>query len=321
MKRFRPYRVNAHIRDQYADVRLGAKNLIYPYFLVEGEGQMQEIKTLPGVYRYSVDTLLVDLRSLINLGIDKVLLFGVVENDLKDESGSEGYNPNSLVCRAVRAIRANFPEIIIYTDVCLCEYTSHGHCGLLKNQDVDNDSTLPLLAKIAVTHAQAGAHFVAPSAMMDGQVQAIKNALVETNLDTQIMAYSAKYASGYYGPFRDAAASAPSFGDRKTYQMDYRNSTQALLEIEADIEEGASVVMVKPAQLYLDVILNARQKFPKATIAAYQVSGEYSLLKMGAKMGLIDEEKGFAEALSAIRRAGADLIITYYAKEYIKRSL
>lgn len=321
MKRFRPYRADAQIRDKFADVQINGHNLIYPYFVVEGEGQKQEIKTLPGVYRYSVDILLEDLKTLSPLGINKVLLFGVVEEKVKDEIGSEAYNPDSLICRTVKAIRKNFPEIIVFTDVCLCEYTSHGHCGLLKNQDVDNDSTLPLLAKSAVAHAKAGAHYVSPSAMMDGQVEAIKYALDKEGLDAKIMAYSAKYASGYYGPFRDAAASAPSFGDRKTYQMDFRNSTQSIPEIEADLEEGASVVMVKPAQLYLDVIFNARQKFPTATIAAYQVSGEYSLLKIGAKEGLINEERGFAEALTAIRRAGADLIITYYAKEYIKRIL
>ncbi len=321
MRRFRPYREDAIVRDNNADVKIEAQNLIYPYFVVEGDKQKQEISTLPGVYRYSIDSLLEDLKSLESLQINKILLFGVVGNELKDENGTEAYNPDSLVCRALKAIRKQFPELIVFTDVCLCEYTSHGHCGLLKKDAIDNDTTLPLLAKTALAHARAGAHYVAPSAMMDGQVGAIRDALQQAGLDTKIMAYSAKYASGFYGPFRDAAASAPTFGDRKTYQMDFRNSTQSMLEIEADLEEGASIVMVKPAQLYLDVITNARQKFPKAIIAAYQVSGEYSLLKFGAKQGIIDEEKGFIEALTAIRRAGADLIITYYAKEYIKRSL
>ena len=319
--RFRPYRIDAATRDKYADIHVSVQDFIYPYFIVEGENEVQPIKTLKGISRFSIDSLLVDLQETIALGIDKILLFGVITNNLKDELGSEGYNPDSLVCRAVRAIKDQYPQLTVITDVCLCEYTSHGHCGLLKGQEIDNDSTLPLLAKIALVHAQAGSDFVAPSAMMDGQIQALKTILKEHNLPTKILAYSAKYSSNFYGPFRDAAGSAPSFGDRKTYQMDYRTFYQGIDEIQADVEEGTDWVMVKPAQSYLDIIQRASVAFPKVPLAAYQVSGEYALLKNGAEAGLINEEQGFLESLTAIKRAGANYIITYYAKDFVRKGL
>lgn len=319
--RFRPFRLDVATREKYADIRVSVSDFIYPYFIVDGEDEVQPIKTLKGISRFSIDELLIDLEETIAMGIDKILLFGVITDDLKDEVGTAGYDPDSLVCRAVRAIKKQYPQLVVFTDVCLCEYTSHGHCGLLKGQTVDNDSTLPLLAQIALVHAQAGADFVAPSAMMDGQIQVLKAILKEHNLDTKVLAYSAKYSSNFYGPFRDAAGSAPSFGDRKTYQMDYRTSRQGIEEIQADIEEGADWVMVKPAQSYLDIIQRASAAFPKVPLAAYQVSGEYALLKNGAEAGLINEEQGFLESLTAIKRAGANYIITYYAKDFVRKGL
>ncbi len=319
--RFRQFRLDAATREKYADIRVSVSDFIYPYFIVEGENEIQPIKTLKGISRFSIDQLLVDLQETIALGIDKILLFGVITDDLKNELGTAGYDPDSLVCRAVRAIKKQYPQLLVFTDVCLCEYTSHGHCGLLKGQEIDNDSTLPLLARIALVHAQAGADFVAPSAMMDGQIQALKAILKAHNLDTKVLAYSAKYSSNFYGPFRDAAGSAPSFGDRKTYQMDYRTSRQGIEEIQADIEEGADWVMVKPAQAYLDIIQRASEAFPEVPLAAYQVSGEYALLKNGAEAGLINEEQGFLESLTAIKRAGANYIITYYAKDFVRKGL
>src|ERR1035437_7610644 len=228
MKRFRPFRLDAATRDVYADVKLSVKDFIYPYFIVDGKNEIQPIHSLKGISRFSPDELVKDLEETVSLGIDKILLFGVIEQDLKDEVGTIGYDKDSLVCRTIRLIKQHYPKLIIFTDVCLCEYTSHGHCGLLHGETVDNDSTLPLLAQMALVHAQAGADFVAPSAMMDGQVQAIKEKLKEYHQTAKVLAYSAKYSSAFYGPFRDAAGSAPSFGDRKTYQMDYRTKNQGL---------------------------------------------------------------------------------------------
>lgn len=322
MKRFREYRKTQEIRDQHADVpQLVASDFIYPYFVVDGESIKQEISSMKGVYRFSIDQVLIDIQELESLGINKILLFGVIEDKYKDEYGSAGYSADNLVSRCIKAIKKQYPKILVFTDVCLCEYTSHGHCGLLRNKDVDNDSTLPLLAEMAYQHAIAGADFVAPSSMMDGQVEVIKGRLTKENLDTQILAYSAKYASAFYGPFRDAADSAPSFGDRKTYQMDYRTKAQGLDEIESDIEEGANWIMVKPAMSYLDILYQASQKFPNHKLVAYQVSGEYSMLKNGATQGYFDEGRIFLESLTAIKRAGADYIISYYAKDFIKNKL
>lgn len=321
MKRFREYRKDQATRDKYADVALDVKDFIYPYFVVEGEGVKEEINTMPGVFRFSIDTLVKDVKECYALGIDKVLLFGVIEDSLKDERGSLAYAEDALVCRAVRAIKAAQPEVCVITDVCLCEYTSHGHCGLLHNHDVENDSTLPSLAEMAYVHAKAGADFVAPSAMMDGQIEALDKRLREAGLrdKCKILAYSAKYASAFYGPFRDAADSTPSFGDRKTYQMDYRTHDQGLEEIAADIEEGADWTMVKPAMPYLDMIARGVERFPQIPMVAYQVSGEYSMLKAAAKLGYLDEQRVVYESLIAIKRAGAQYIISYYAKEYMQR--
>ena len=321
MKRFREYRKDQATRDKYADVALDVKDFIYPYFVVEGEGVKEEINTMPGVFRFSIDTLVKDVKECYALGIDKVLLFGVIEDSLKDERGSLAYAEDALVCRAVRAIKAAQPEVCVITDVCLCEYTSHGHCGLLHNHDVENDSTLPLLAEMAYVHAKAGADFVAPSAMMDGQIEALDKRLREAGLrdKCKILAYSAKYASAFYGPFRDAADSTPSFGDRKTYQMDYRTHDQGLEEIAADIEEGADWTMVKPAMPYLDMIARGVERFPQIPMVAYQVSGEYSMLKAAANLGYLDEQRVVYESLIAIKRAGAQYIISYYAKEYMQR--
>ena len=333
MKRFRTYRKNQNTRDKYADVSLSAQDFIYPYFVVEGKGVVEPIATMPGINRYSIDTLVKDVQEISALGIDKVLLFGVVSDDVKDERGTAAYAEDSLIVRAVRAIKQTLPQTIVFTDECLCEYTSHGHCGLLTERreaaveggviqkiiDVDNDSTLPLLAEMAYQHAKAGADFVAPSAMMDGQVEAIKRRLHEGGLDvkTKVLAYSAKYASAFYGPFRDAADSAPSFGDRKTYQMDFRTHDQGLEEIQADLEEGADWTMVKPALPYLEVIARAVERFPHTPMVAYQVSGEYSMIKAAAQAGFLDEQRIVYESLIAIKRAGAKYIITYYAKEYL----
>ena len=321
MKRFRTYRSSQEVRDKYADVSVNVKDFIYPYFVVEGEGVKEEIATMPGICRFSIDTLVEDVKEVYALGIDKVLLFGIIDDNQKDERGSLAYAEDALVCRAVKAIKAALPEVCVITDVCLCEYTSHGHCGLLCDHDVDNDSTLPLLAEMAYVHAKAGADFVAPSAMMDGQIEALDKRLREAGLrdKCKILAYSAKYASAFYGPFRDAADSAPAFGDRKTYQMDYRTHDQGLEEIAADIEEGADWTMVKPAMPYLDMIARGVERFPQTPMVAYQVSGEYSMLKAAAKLGYLDEQRVVFESLIAIKRAGAQYIISYYAKEYMQR--
>lgn len=321
MKRFRVYRVDQATRDKYADVTVGADDFIYPYFVVEGTGICQEIDSMPGICRFSIDKLVEDVKECYALGINKVLLFGVVEQSQKDERGSLAYSEDALVCRAVKAIKVAVPQVCVITDVCLCEYTSHGHCGLLVNNDVDNDSTLPLLAEMAYVHAKAGADFVAPSAMMDGQIEALDKKLKAEGLRDRckILAYSAKYASAFYGPFRDAADSAPSFGDRKAYQMDFRTKDQGLQEIEADIEEGADWTMVKPAMPYLDVIARGVAKFSQVPMVAYQVSGEYSMLKAAAQKGWLDEKRVVFESLIAIKRAGAKYIISYYAKEYLQK--
>jgi porphobilinogen synthase len=298
-----------------------AEDFIYPYFVAEGTGVREEIGTMKDIYRLSIDELLKDLADTLALGINKILLFGVIPEEEKDERGSAAYKPDNIISEAVRAIKAQFPQTVVFTDICLCEYTSHGHCGLLCNCDVDNDSTLPLLAEMAYQHAVAGADFVAPSALMDGQIEAIRQRFDREGLSTKILAYSAKYASAFYGPFRDAAGSAPSFGDRKSYQMDYRTREQGLEEIAADIEEGTDWIMVKPAMPYLDMLYRASQRFPEYPLVAYQVSGEYSMLLNGARQGFFDEHRIFAESLNAIRRAGAKYIISYYAKKYVEAGL
>lgn len=321
MKRFRQYRTTQAVRDKYADVSVHKENLIYPYFVTEGEGVRHEISSMPGVYHFSIDTLLADIEELQELGLNKVLLFGVIPPEQKNERGSAAYSDDNLIGRAVRAIKNHYPQIVVFTDVCLCEYTSHGHCGLLHDHDVDNDSTLPLLAEEAYQHAVAGADFVAPSSMMDGQVEAIRKRLDQAGLKTKILAYAAKYASAFYGPFRDAAESAPSFGDRRSYQMDFRTHDQGLGEIEADVEEGADWIMVKPGMAYLDMLYRAHERFPEYPLVSYQVSGEYSMLKNGAAQGYFDESRIFFESLIAFKRAGANYIITYYAKDFVRKGL
>jgi len=301
------------LRGFVRETRLSRGSLIYPLFVCPGAQVKSEIKSMPGNYRWSVDLLVEECRSAADLGIPAVILFGIPEK--KDEVGSGAYDPDGIVQRAVRAVKKALPDLIVICDVCLDEYTSHGHCGLIKDGEIDNDSTLPLLARTALTQVEAGADMIAPSDMMDGRVGAIRRELdAQGHTQVPILAYAAKYASAFYGPFREAADSAPKFGDRKSYQMDPANQREALREIALDLEEGADIVMVKPALPYLDIIALARREFD-APIAAYQVSGEFSLIEAAARMDWIDRERTILEALTSIRRAGADIILTYYAKE------
>ena len=298
------------------EARLSVDDLIYPLFVKAGKNEPVAIPSMPGIYQYSPDTLIPELKEVESLGIPAVLLFGLPER--KDELGSEAYSSDGIVQQTVRAIKKSFPELVIITDICLCAYTSHGHCGILKEGVVANDETLASLQNIAVSHAAAGADMVAPSDMMDGRVAAIRQALDSAGcIHTPIMSYAAKFASHFYGPFREAADCAPQSGDRRSYQMDPANSDEALREIELDIEEGADIVMVKPALAYLDIIYRAKQQFGHP-LAAFNVSGEYSLVKAGAKQGMIEERGTVMEILQSIKRAGADLIITYFAKEAAK---
>lgn len=314
--RLRRLRNSALIRDLVSETRLSADNFIMPYFVTEGKNKKQPIKSMPGIYRLSLDNLIRDIRETKSLGIKAVLLFGVAIR--KDACGTGAYLRDGVVQKAIKAIKKNITDLIVMTDVCLCGYTTHGHCGILNAKSepiVDNDRTLKILAKVALSHAEAGADLVAPSAMMDGQVKTIRETLDKHGLEeTGILAYSAKHASNFYGPFREALDSRPQFGDRRSYQMDFRNSNEALREIEQDINEGADIVMVKPALSYLDIIRRAKQDF-NIPLAAYNVSGEYSLVKLGSAKGLFDEKGIVLEILTSIKRAGADLIITYHAKE------
>jgi porphobilinogen synthase len=295
---------------------LSVDDLIVPLFIVPGEGVRNPVKSMPGVFQLSVDEIVKESMEIHGLGIPAIILFGVPDDEDKDPEGSEGCNPQGLVPQAIRAIKKAAPELLVWADVCLCEYTSHGHCGLLtESGEVENDTTLDLLAQAALVYAQAGADAVAPSDMMDGRVWAIRETLDEAGyLDTPIVAYAAKYASAFYGPFRDAAQSAPAFGDRKAYQMDPANVEEALREVELDIEEGADVVMVKPAGAYLDVVQRVKETFGLPT-AAYQVSGEYALIKAAGEKGWIDEKRVAMESLLSIKRAGADMILTYFGKD------
>ncbi len=308
----RRLRLNPAMRDLVRETRLHVKELIYPLFIVEGSGIREEIPSMPGQYHYSVDMLAREIEEITRLGIGGVLLFGLPQE--KDSVGSQAYCATGVVQNAVREIKRLAPQLLVITDLCMCEYTDHGHCGILDPDGyVNNDKTLEYLAKIAVSQAQAGADIVAPSDMMDGRVGAIRQALDENGFEkVAIMAYSAKYASNYYGPFRQAAASAPSFGDRKTYQMDYGNIREALRECEADIQEGADMIMVKPALCYLDVVSQVRQHFSQP-LAVYSVSGEYSMLTNAVRQGILGEDVIW-ESVLAMKRAGADIIITYFAK-------
>ena len=312
----RRLRTSAVLRSMVRETRISADSLVYPFFVVEGENVKEEIKTMPGQYRWSIDRLPELFDKLKEAGISSVLIFGIPEH--KDECGSQAYDENGITQRAIRHIKEKAPELVVIADVCLCEYTSHGHCGLVENGKILNDETLPLLAKMAVSLAEAGADMIAPSDMMDGHIAVLRKSLDENGFkDTIIMGYSAKFASGYYSPFRDAAHSAPSFGDRRTYQMDIANGREALRECEADIEEGADIIMVKPALAYLDIVRQARDSF-KHPLAVYNVSGEYSMVKAAAMNGWIDEKRIVMENMTAMKRAGADIIITYHALDVAK---
>ena len=311
--RLRRLRRTPALRRMVRETTLSVEDFIYPLFVAPGHGLRSEIGSMPGCYHFSPDTLPDEVEEISGLGIPAVILFGLPET--KDEAGSEAYHPRGIVQEAIRAIKGAVPELLVITDVCLCEYTSHGHCGVVVDREVDNDQTLELLARTALSHAEAGADMVAPSDMMDGRVAAIRARLDESGFShLPIMAYAAKYASAFYGPFREAAESAPQFGDRRGYQMDPPNVREALREVEQDILEGADIVMVKPALAYLDVIARVRQDFHHP-VAAYNVSGEYAMLKAAARNGWLDGQQAALEVLTAIKRAGADLILTYHAKE------
>ena len=304
------------VRRALRETRLHPAELIAPVFVLEGKGTVEPVNEMPGVNRYTVDRLDDYVGRLVKAGLGSVLLFGVPTK--KDELGTGAYAKKGVVPKAVKALREGFPDLVIMTDVCLCEYTSHGHCGVLSGKEVDNDRTLPLLARAAVEYASAGADVVAPSAMMDGQVLAIRRGLEAAGLDgTMVMGYSAKYASTFFAPFRSAAGSRPAFGDRRTYQMDVASQRQAMREIEGDVKEGADIVMVKPALPFLDVIAAARKRFD-LPLAAYSVSGEYSMIKAASARGWLDEKSAAYEVLLGIKRAGADLIITYFAEQAAK---
>ncbi len=309
----RRLRRNEALRGMVRETQLSARSFIYPLFVCPGSKVKDEIRSMPGNFRWSVDLLVEECKRAFDLGIPAVILFGIPET--KDEVGSGAYDPDGIVQRAVRAVKKSLPELLVLCDVCLDEYTSHGHCGLVKNGEIENDSTLELLAKTALTQVEAGADIVAPSDMMDGRVGRIRKELDAHGLtQVPILAYAAKYASAFYGPFREAADSAPKFGDRKSYQMDPANQREALREIALDIEDGADVIMVKPAMPYLDVLALARRAFD-VPLAAYQVSGEFSLIEAAARAGWVDRERIILESLTCIRRAGADLILTYFAKD------
>jgi porphobilinogen synthase len=304
------------IRRMVRETAISADDLIYPLFVTAGKGVKKEISSMPSCFQESVDEIVKNAKEIHSLGIPSVILFGIPEH--KDETGSEAFKDDGVVQQAIRAIKDAVPDLYVITDVCMCEYTSHGHCGIVKDGDVLNDPTLELLAREAVSHSKAGADMVAPSDMMDGRVEAIREALDEEGYEiVPVMSYAAKYASAFYGPFREAAESTPEFGDRRSYQMDPPNRREALKEVELDIEEGADIVMVKPALSYLDIISDVKESFD-LPVAAYNVSGEYSLVQAAARMGWIDYERVMMEVLVSIKRAGADLILTYHAKDAAK---
>jgi porphobilinogen synthase len=312
---FRPRRLREKhlLRRMVRETSLSVDDFVYPLFVTHGRGVREPISAMPGQFRVSIDELLKEAKDAAGLGIPAILLFGVPAE--KDARASEAYAEDGIIQQAVRAVKDRVPDLLVITDVCLCEYTSHGHCGIIEDGVVRNDPTLELLARTAVSHAEAGADVVAPSDMMDGRVGAIREALDEAScVDTPIMAYSAKYASVFYGPFREAAGSAPQFGDRRGYQMDPANGVEAMREIALDVDEGADIVMVKPALPYLDIIARAKADFG-LPLAAYSVSGEYAMIKAAGQLGWLDEKRAMMEALTSIRRAGADIIITYFAKD------
>ncbi|MBM4169876.1 MAG: porphobilinogen synthase [Ignavibacteria bacterium] len=308
--------MNENLRSMVRETELSSTDFIYPLFVVPGSGVRREVKSMPGVYQLSVDEVIKESEEVARLGIPAVILFGIPEK--KDERGSGAYDDNGIVQQSVRALKREVPQLTIITDVCLCEYTSHGHCGVVRGNEILNDESVGLLALEALSHANAGADMVAPSDMFDGRVKAIRSILDTNGFEKlPIMSYAAKYASGFYGPFRDAAMSAPAFGDRRSHQMDPANSDEALREVEEDLLEGADIVMVKPALSYLDIIRRVKDQFQVPT-AAYNVSGEYSMIKAAGQLGWIDTERVMMEVLTSIKRAGADLILTYFAKEAAK---
>jgi porphobilinogen synthase len=312
-RRLRRLRTSTAMRALVRETRLSPDMFVLPLFVCEGDGVRREVPSMPGVFNLSVDQAVREAAAAKADGVNGVLLFGLP--DQKDEVGSAAYDPDAPVQSAIRAIKLELPEVLVATDVCLCEYTDHGHCGILVEDQIANDPTVDQLVRVALSHAAAGADIVAPSDMMDGRVGAIRHALDDRGLENvAILSYAAKYCSAFYGPFRDAAASAPKFGDRRSHQMDPANAREALREVEQDIEEGADIVMVKPALPYLDIITRVKDTFGHPT-AAYQVSGEYAMLKAAARNGWIDERRAMLETLTAIRRAGADIIVTYYARE------
>jgi porphobilinogen synthase len=316
IQRPRRLRGSENLRKMVRETRMDKSSLIYPLFVKEGTGIEEEIPSMEGQFRYSVDRLPFELERLQNAGVNSIMLFGIPDH--KDEVGSGAYDPNGIVQKALREAKKRFPDMYYITDVCMCEYTSHGHCGVLCGHDVNNDATLELLAKTAVSHVEAGADMVAPSDMMDGRVRAIREALdANGHYGAPIMSYAVKYASAFYGPFRDAAGSAPSFGDRKSYQMDFHNRREGMKEALTDVEEGADIIMVKPAMSYLDMVSEV-SKAVNVPVAAYSVSGEYAMVKAAAKMGWIDEERIMCEMAVSAYRAGAQIYLTYYAKELAK---
>lgn len=314
--RLRRLRRNESIRGMVRETALSVQDLILPLFVTFGKRVKKPIGSMPGHYQLSIDNLTKEVKGVKDLGIPAIILFGIPEK--KDDMGSEAYNPGGIVQRAIKTIKDKVPDMVVITDICMCEYTSHGHCGVISEAEVDNDATLELLSKEALSHVEAGADIVAPSDMMDGRVAAIRNTLDENGFDgIPIMSYAAKYASAFYGPFREAVESVPQFGDRRSYQMDPGNSNEAIREVRLDIEEGADIVMVKPALPYLDVIRRVKDEFDYP-VAAYNVSGEYSMIKAADKMGWLDGERAMMESLLSIKRAGADMILTYFAKEAAK---
>lgn len=316
IQRPRRLRGSKNLRKMVRETRMDKSSLIYPLFVKEGTGIEEEIPSMEGQFRYSVDRLPFELERLQNAGVNSIMLFGIPDH--KDEVGSGAYDPNGIVQKALREAKKQFPDMYYITDVCMCEYTSHGHCGVLCGHDVNNDATLELLAKTAVSHVEAGADMVAPSDMMDGRVRAIREALdANGHYGAPIMSYAVKYASAFYGPFRDAAGSAPSFGDRKSYQMDFHNRREGMKEALTDVEEGADIIMVKPAMSYLDMVSEV-SKAVNVPVATYSVSGEYAMVKAAAKMGWIDEERIMCEMAVSAYRAGAQIYLTYYAKELAK---
>jgi porphobilinogen synthase len=315
IKRNRILRQSAAIRSMVAETQLSVSDFLVPLFVVEGNGVKEPIDSMPGYYRLSIDNLLQEVRELWQMGLKAVLLFVKCANHLKDNRGTEALNPNGLMQRSIKAVKNAIPEMLVMTDVALDPFSSYGHDGIVEAGQIVNDPTVEVLAQMSISHAQAGADFVAPSDMMDGRIGAIRQALEQSGFtQTGIMAYSAKYASNFYGPFRDALDSAPGFGDKKTYQMDYANVAEALREVEQDVAEGADIVMVKPALGYLDVIRAVKEK-TNVPVSAYNVSGEYAMVKAAAKMGWLDEDKAILEVLTSIKRAGADIIATYFARD------